>query len=299
MYSWWVPFTAFGQLKIVASQDIGELGPKEGAAVVYNWKWYYSIPGMALWVVLLGAIVLVKANRNPHALLIILPLLVLNLLWLGFVKLLNFPPIARVQYDPLFASYTAGIAVLWLLAHKLGNRKRLVTFFLALLIMIVVGFGGLASYSMSTFSYEIKLLLAFLTIFALAVLVGFVLTALLCRKHYNSLRFILWLAFWTVINSVAAILTFMVIMFIVRGRLPSDLTDRLLQVYIAGLVIGLLLYVINLSFIILVLNSSFYRERFFACLRLKSMSTSPTQTNADQPNEQNLAPKTTENGNSI
>jgi len=243
-------------------------------------------------VVLLGAIVLVKANRNPHALLIIIPLLVLYLLWLGFVTLLNFPSIARVQYDPLVASYTAGISVLWLLAHKLGNRNRLVTLLLALLIMIVVGFAGLASYNMNVFSDDIIMLFTFLIILSLAVLVGFVLAALLCRKHYNSLRFILWLAFWTVINSVTAMLTFMVIMFIIRGRLPSNWTSMLLQVLIVGLVIGIFLYVINLSFMILVLSSPFFRERFYACLRLKSMPTTAAQADADLPGKQNPDPKT-------
>jgi hypothetical protein len=250
-------------------------------------------------VVLLSATALVKANRNPHALLIIIPLLVLYLLWLGFVRLLNFSSIARVQYDPLVASYTVGIAVLWLLAHKLGNRNRFVTFLLALLIMIVVGFVALASYIVSASYYEIMLFLTFFTIIlALAVLVAFVLAALLCRKHYNSLRFILWLAFWIVINSTAAMLTFRIFMFVVRGRLPSNLTDVMLQVLFAGLVIGLLLFVINLSFMILALNSSFYRERFFACLRLKSMSTSPDQTDVGRSGEQNSPLKTAENGDS-
>ncbi len=283
-------------MKIIASQDIGELGPKEGTAVLYNWKWYYSIPALALWVVLLGAIVLVKANRNPRALLIVLPLLVANLLWLGFVRLLNFPSVARVQYDPLFVSYTVGIAVLWLLAHKLGNRNRFVTFLLALIIMIVVGFVGLTSYSMGEFSNETTLFLAFLAVLALAVLVGFVLAARLCQKHFNALRFMLWLALWTVINSVAAMLTFMVIMFLVQSR-PNNMIPILLQILIFGLVAGLLLYVINLPFMILALSSSFFRERFYACLRLKSMPTAIVQADADQPGDQN--PETSENSGSV
>ena len=94
-----------------------------------------------------------------------------------FVRLLNFPSIARVQYDPLFVSYTVGIAVLWLFTHKLGNHNRFVTFLLAMLVMVVVGFVGLASYSMDIFSDETTMFLAFLTILALSVLVGYVLDA--------------------------------------------------------------------------------------------------------------------------
>jgi len=280
-------------LKIIPSADIGELGANQGTAVVYNWKLYYSIPALALWVVLLGAIVLVKANRNPRALLIVLPLLVVNLLWFGFVKLLNFPSITRAEFDPLFASYTVGIAVLWLFAHKLGNRNRFVTFLLALIIMIVVGIVGLASYSTGEFSEQTVVFLMFLAILALAALVGFVLAAWRCREHYNGLRFILWLGIGTVIGSIVSLLFFMGIMFIVVGNVRDNLTSvMLLQILVMGLVAGLLLYVINLSFMIFGLNVSFFRERFYACLRLKSMPTTTGQADADQPNEQSSSPGT-------
>jgi hypothetical protein len=275
------------------------LSPNEGTAVVYHWKWYQNVPTLALWVILGLAIVLVKANRNHRALLIMLPLLVVGLLWLGFVRLLNFPSVARVQYDPLFVSYTVGIAVLWLFAHKLGNRNRFVTFLLALLVMIVVGFVGLASYSMDIFSDETTMFLAFLIILALSVLVGYVLAALLCRKRYSGLRFMLWLALWVVVNSVAAMLTFMVIMFLIQGNLPNDLTSMLLQVLVVGLVAGLLLYAINLPFMILSFCSSFFRERFYACLRLKSMpKTAGAGVDDNRLNGQNSEAGASENNDS-
>ena len=53
-----------------------------------------------------------------------------------------------------------------------------------------------------------------------------------------------------------------------------------------GLVTGLLLYAINLPFMILAFCSPFFRERFYACLRLKSMSTAATQSYINQPNEE-------------
>ena len=286
-------------MKIVPSADIGELGPQEGTAAVYKWKWYYSVPALALWVVLVLAIVLVKANHNPRALFILVPLLIVNLLWFGFVKLLRFPSSARVLYDPLFVSYTVGVAILWLLAHKLGNRNRFVTFLLALIIMIVVGLVGLASYGTGVSFDETALFLMFLVILALAVLIGFVLAARLCQKHYGGLRFTLWLALWTVISSVSAMLTFMVIMLLVGGRLPNDLTSILLQVLIVGLVAGLLLYAINLPFMILVLSSPFFRERFYACLRLKSMPTATgVKTDADRLGGQIPDPVTPKNSDS-
>jgi len=278
--------------------DIGELGQKEGTAVIYNWRWYYSVPGLALWVVLIGAIVLVKANRNPQALLILMPLLIVNLLWLGFVKLLHFPSSARVQFDPLFASYTIGVAVLWLLAHKLGNRNRFVTFLLALIIMIVIDFVGIASYGMGAFSGETMLFTAFLAVLSFAVLVGFVLAARQCRNRYSGLRFVLYLALWTVAVCLASTLVFYPIVFIIQ-QVPVPISTVLLVALIAGLAFGAFLYVIVFPFMILALRSSFFRERFYACLGLKSMPTTPGQADADLPDEQNPDPKTSENSDSV
>lgn len=95
-YSWRVPPGVWGELKIVPaiewSGDIGELGINEGTAAVCNWKWYHSVPSLALWVVLAIAIVLVRDNRDPRILLIFIPILVVNLLWSWFQGVLGAPP---------------------------------------------------------------------------------------------------------------------------------------------------------------------------------------------------------------
>ncbi len=278
--------------------DIGELGQKEGTAVIYNWRWYYSVPGLALWVVLIGAIVLVKANRNPQALLILMPLLIVNLLWLGFVKLLHFPSSARVQFDPLFASYTIGVAVLWLFAHKLGNRNRFVTFLLALALMAVLGLIGAISYCGLTFSQQTVGVLILLAMSALAMLLGFVLSGWQCRNRYSGLRFVLYLALWTIVTCLASTLMIYSTVFIIQ-QTPVPISTVLLMVSIVGLIFGACLYVINLPFIILALRSPFFRERFYACLRLKSMPTTPGQADTDLPDEQNPDPKTSENSDSV
>jgi len=284
-------------LKIVASADIGKLGTKEGLAVTYNWKWYYNIPSVILWVILFGAIILTKANRNPRTLLIILPLLAVNLIWFGFVKLLNFPSLTIMQFNLLFNSLTVGITLLWLLAHKLGNRNRFITFLLALIIMIVISIIGQATNG--KFSEQTIIFLSFIIVLSLAVLISFVLAGWRCRTNYNGLRFILWLALWSIIASLAAMMIFMVFAWIVQRPPINMLKSILLQVLIMGLVTGLLLYAINLPFMILAFYSPFFRERFYACLRLKSMPTTAAQADADRPGEQNPDPGTSEKSNSV
>jgi hypothetical protein len=243
-----------------------------------------------LWVILFGAIILTKANRNPRTLLIILPLLAVNLIWFGFVKLLNFPSLTIMQFNLLFNSFTVGITLLWLLAHKLGNRNRFITFLLALIIMIVISIIGQATNG--KFSEQTIIFLSFIIFLSLAVLISFVLAGWRCRTNYNGLRFILWLALWSIIASLAAMMIFMVFAWIVQRPPINMLKSILLQALIMGLVTGLLLYAINLPFMILAFYSPFFRERFYACLRLKSMPTTTAQADADRPGEQNPDPKT-------
>ena len=86
----------------------------------------------------------------------------------------------------------------------------------------------------------------------------------------------LWLVVWTIAVSIVALLGyvgFTLVIVCISGHVPSNWSSILLQIPIVGLILGGCLYVINLPFMILVLRSSFFRERFYACLRLKSMPT--------------------------
>jgi hypothetical protein len=264
-------------LKIVPSQDLGNLGPRDGAAVIYNWKWYYSIPRLALWALLVLAIVLVKANRNPHALLILVPLLITNLLWSIFKKAMGFPSAQAEMFNMLFYLLTVGIAILWLLAHKLGNRNRFVTFLLAFIIMAVVSLTGAISYAGLKLSQQTVGSIILLAMLTFAMLLGFVLTGWWCRKRYRPVSFMLWLAVWTVAANLVSIMVVSSIVFIVqRVSVPFlvlPISTVLFLVLVEGLILGAFLYAVVFPYMILALRSSFFRERFYACLRLKSMPT--------------------------
>jgi hypothetical protein len=251
---------------------MGELGPKDNDATVYEWKWYYSTPALMLWAVLVLAIVLVKANRNPHALLVLVPLLIVNWLWLILKKMLGFRSADAEMFNMLFYSLTVGIAILWLLAHKLGSRSRFVTFLLAFTIMAVVGLTGVISYGGLELSRQTVGALMLLAILVFAMLLGFVLTGWWCRKRYRPVSFMLWLAVWTVSASLVGTLVFYSIVFIVQ-RTSVPISTILFIVPVVGAVLGGFLYVVVFPYMILALRSSFYRQRFYACLRLKSMPT--------------------------
>lgn len=180
----------------------------------------------------------------------------------------------------LFYSLTVGIAILWLLAHKLGNRNRFVTFLLSFIIMAVVGLTGAISYSGLEFSQQTVSALMLLAILVFAMLLGFVLTGWWCRKRYRPVSFMLWLAVWTVSASLVGTLVFysIVLIVLIVQRASVSISEVLIVVLVSGSVLGAFLYVVVLPYMILTLRSSFYRQRFYACLRLKSM---PIQVRAE------------------
>lgn len=252
-------------MKIVPSGDIGDLGPQQGASVTYDWKWYYGAPTLALWLALIAAFVFIKANRNPRALLILVPLLIVNLLWLVFKKALHVGSTEAEMFSMVFHSLVVGITVLWLLAPKVGNRNPLVTFLLAFAIVAVLGLLGTVSHVGLEFSPQTVGGPILLGMLALAMLLGFALAGWRCRKRCSPAHFMLWLAVCTLAVGAGGTLVFALIMGLIIGDLPP-----LLAVLIVGLVCGLCVYAIELPYMILAFYSSFFRERFYACLRLKN-----------------------------
>jgi len=269
-------------LRIVASAaaDLGDLGQQQGNATNFDWKWYYSITAFVPAVVLLGVIVLIKANRHPAVLLILLPLLIVNLLWFAVAWLLHFSSSARMQYNPIMVSYAAAIAMLWLCAPKLGNRNRFVTFLLASAITAALCFVGIVSYLGWGFPGEAMAGLIVLAVMVVAVLLAFALAGWCCRNRYGPVRFMLYLALWTVLICLAVTLSVHSTVFILQ-QAPRPISRLLLVAGIYGSMLAACVYGINLPYMILALRSPFFRDRFYACLRLRSMSyglASQTQT---------------------
>lgn len=205
------------------------------------------------------------------------------LLWTVSKKATPIPSSAMAMYDMVVVSLAIGISIIFLLGHKIGNRHRFVTFLLAMLIMILVCAIGLVSFGGSFFRNGLPF--AATSMFLIAVmLLTFVLTGFKCRKKYGPVRFMLWLAIWMIGGVTASILIFCTVVFTIASimgqELPAPLLLLLMQVISVGLILGGALYAAALPFMIFVLNNSFFRGRFFACLHLKSM---PTASNAAEP----------------
>ena len=286
----------FGELRFVSSVDIGDLGPNQGAEVIYKWRWYHNVPSLALWFVLAAALILIKANRTPRILLILVPLLIVNILWFLLTQISSSGDVE--MFNMMFSSLVAGITFLWLFAPKLSRFNPWIAFFLAFALITMFFLLGIVSYLGFGFSQNAVMSLAMLTVLALGMLLGFVLAGWRCRKHYGPVRFMLWLAVWMVAACLACTLVFYVITFFMQ-KVLIPITTILYIASIVGLILAIFLYLINLPYMILALRSSFFRERFYACLRLKAISEAPQQTDTGRLNGQNPGTEIPENGDFV
>ena len=206
-------------------------------------------------------------------------------MWLAFKKAMGFRSAEADLFGMVFNTLVVSITVLWLFAHKLSNRNRFLTFLRAFALMAVLGLLGAISFCGLTFSQQTVGAMIILAILALAMLLGFVLAGWQCRNRYSSLRFVLYLALWTVTGCLVIALVIYSTVFIIQ-QTPVSISAVLLMVPIVSLIFGACLYVIVFPYMILALRSAFFRERFYACLRLKSMPTTAAQADAGLPGEQ-------------
>jgi hypothetical protein len=240
--------------------------------------------------------VLPKANRNPRILLILVPLVIVNLLWLGFKKVLGMSSSDASQFDTLFHSMAVGITVLWLVLHYFNRLGGFVRFLLSFVTVVAVAALGILSYT-TEFSDEVFLFLAFFAFLTITILCATAAAGKLCHWKYRPQNFMLWLALWTVLVSLCSTFGFFFIgtAIMSSGSWPDTL-EAILMLSFVGLIIGLCLYVLNFPFMILGFANPLFRERFCACLCPRSMpTTTKTESNSNRLNEQNLNPETSEN----
>jgi hypothetical protein len=267
----------------VPSANLGDAGTQQSEAVNFDWKWSYTAPGFVIWLALIPAIVLPKANRNPRILLILVPLLIVNLLWLVFKKALGMSSSDASQFDTLFHSMAVGITVLWLVVHYFNRLGGFVRFLLSFVTVVAVAALGILSYT-TEFSNEVFLFLAFFAFLTITILCATAAAGKRCHWKYYPLRFMLWLALWTILVSLCT--TFG--LFIVGTAIMSpgswpDTLEAILMLSFVGLIIGLCLYALNFPFMILGFVNPFFRERLIACLRLKSTPTTVPRSNPHRP----------------
>ncbi len=245
------------------------MGPHEGQVSLYKWHWYYSVPGLFVWLILIVALVGLKANRNRRILLILIPLTIVNLLYLLFKKAVSMDSSSALQFDLLFQSLTVGVTLLWLVAPALGRRGVVRVVVAFVLLMVVTGMSIFSYGTMS--SEETTIFLVLLGFLGTVMVFAPAATTRLCQGRYRPVAFMLWLAVWMIVGSTVATLGAFAVMLSVLSSGPSasELSMVILQTMMVGAILGLCLYILYLPYMILRFASPFFRMRLQGCLNLR------------------------------
>ena len=270
-----------GPLAIVASQDIGSLGPPESSPASIHWRWYYHCPALGLWVLLAALLIVVKPNRRLQAWLIWLPVLAVSLGWSMLARLLFMPPQGAEPGGDFFATLAASWAAVWLLAPWLAGRRVATALAVALLTMLCAGgLFYLSAYDMdSAEGRDFSLILY--PAAALALLLATALTARFCRQAYRPRRFLAWLLLWTLVVPIVSIPVVAIVTGVLAGEGLLDFAVMLVMAVfpwlIGGAVLGGALYLVNLPFLLLAMRNAFFGARFQDVLRLTPAVSGPVQ----------------------
>ena len=242
------------------------MGPQQGVATDFNWKWHYSAGRWFIWLALILALFVPKANRDIRVLLILIPLTIVNFLWWIFIQNVRMNSTDAFEFGIIFNSLAVGVTVLWLVAQYFKKYGGTVRFLLSFLTIVIVAALGTLAHS-SKFSTEMVLFLTLFVLMAFTILISITLSRRFCKGTYRPIRFLLWLALCMLLGSFVVTSGFIIVgsVFFSKG---SDPFEIILVLLLGGSIFGLFLYAINVPFLILGFVHPFFRERFCACLSL-------------------------------
>lgn len=205
------------------------------------------------------AFVALKENRTRQAAWILAPIALLAITYSAVLNILRTDSGGAVQLNVMFTIIVLGFSMIWLLAERIGNRNRFVTFLLATLIYF--GFLGIDLLS-AGFSRSIIAIVSLAAVSIPAILFAFVIATLTCPKPFSTARFIITIG--VALFGVSLIL-FSITMFIVYQSqdLPVS-TTWITDLFTVSLLSSLIYYGGLLPFLILLLSNPFWRKRFEA-----------------------------------
>lgn len=274
-YSWRVPFTTSGQLELIGAQKIGVVGPDQTAPVFFEWSLLYNLSRGLLWVALIPLLV-VRSNRHREAWRVLVPLLIIHVILLMLRRALFGGSSPDSVFGPTVSSLALMLAMLWLVAHKVASHGGVETFFRAAVLMVAIAvLGTLCDHGFGFWEGSVVGLVVS-GLAALILLAGLTAARFSCRRRYDDRRFLLWLLLWVVVATAAALLLCTCLSWMLFGGF-AYMSEMILQLLlacamclIAGVVGGIVLYLILLGYLLIAFRMSFYRARFDACFQLES-----------------------------
>jgi hypothetical protein len=270
---------AGGELRIVPTQELGQLGLLQGAPTLFRWHWCYHTATAPLWALILLLLVIPKANRNRQAWLILIPLVAVLALWHTFAVSLGMSAQSAQFLGILIVSGTMAWTAVWLLGHWLGSRYGIVTFFLIHAVMFAV--GALSLYCSGEENSDVMPYFVYAVYYSFAVfglVTAMMLAGRLCRKRFSPIRFGLWLLLWIGVVPVGTALSIYLAYSMLAQQRPDRFVAGLMAIPTMAAFLGGIVYLINLPFLILGLKNPFYRRRLEAMFRGAAVSEAAAAT---------------------
>ena len=226
-----------------------------------------ALRAAAVWILLALVVylLLMKANCNWRAWAVLIPLAVIGLggFAIGYWW--------EEELVPLVYAFGLSLTVFWLLSHWRRGRRRLVSFFFALMVTLPI--GCLITWASSDFGWY---LCVFFLLSMSAVVLAFTLAGFLCRRRFGPWRFSLWLLVVGLLCNLFAIAAFYagVCVFIEEAReeILEETGKLCFYALLTAAISWGVVYALLLPFLILTFRNRLYRARFFALLHLKSMA---------------------------
>jgi hypothetical protein len=234
----------------VASKDLGQLGLAQSQPVMYEWKLYYQIPNLILWLILLGCLLL-KENRNWQAWLVLIPLAAVCVLWGMMRQLLPSVGSQANAFSHIVSTLMLGAAILWLMSDRLAQCKPAATFFLSLAILVAAGLISMYAFSGTSFSNESQSLLVMQLAWAVSLVFGLLIARHFCRKKCGGVGFALSLLLWMIVVFDVMMFAVIVSMLALQGSRMSNVTVLFMAVPLTGTFLAALAYLFTLPYIIL------------------------------------------------
>ena len=269
-----------GPLTVVAARDLGELGPSETQPVTIEWRWYYHLPGLAIWILVAALLIVAKENRDWQAWTILVPAILLTtVIWPLIVNLTGdrlqslFCFTSDERADFAFNCLIGGWTAVWLAAPRLARCRGTVAFSLVLVFLLLSGtiahaaaFSGIRSHFPSTLAWwkYISRAIVWYGTCAVGMLLGMTLAAIRCRNTYRPRRFLAWMAIGILSADCVGTVVYVCLLPLDRISVPMLLFGSAVM----SLGVAVFAYLVNLPFLYLAHRCPCYRNRLHRILRL-------------------------------
>jgi len=259
----------------VASQDIGNLGPKESEPTRITCHWMSGMARLLPWV-LVGLLLIWQARRDRRALAVLIPLIAIYLIWSIARQMLPFDSIAVNMLAQGISDVSAALAVLWLVLTHLTCDRRKATFLLSLMVMMAVAAIGPLGELSAAEDYETITRLLSAGVGALAISGSLMLAGLCSRKAGLGARFVTWWLVWLLLLTVASVVAVAATVILIEDHSLEWFFIRIYDTLLVGLVVSAAACLVSLPFVILALESLSHRLRLESYLGVPLRQDTPT-----------------------